>query len=156
MKSSGFGNRACAVGFVVTMAVSGCKNESKFEFDTLDVAPAREELSEFSLGQFRIPIPVADMTDHKKRIQRNRMQLDFELVALVPPKEEAKFADDWERHEGKIRDHVIRVCRNASSDELLEPDMTTLKAKLIDALASQMGDREVRQLLMSNVFSQPL
>jgi hypothetical protein len=146
----------CAAIGGFALAASGCKHESKFEFDVLDVAPAREELAELPLGEYRIPIPVSDVRGQEKRLPRNRMQLDFQLVALVPPGDEAKFADAWERHEGKIRDRVIQVCRNASSEELLEPEMTTLKAKLIDALASQMGEKEVRQLLMTDVVSQPL
>ena len=53
----------------------------------------------------------------------------------------------------EIRDHVIRVFRNASVDELQEPELDTLKARLMDALAAQIGEQEVRQLLITEVVS---
>jgi flagellar basal body-associated protein FliL len=78
------------------------------------------------------------------------------LYALVRPENKSHIADDWARHEGKIRDHVIRVCRNASVDELQEPELSTLKARLMDALAAQMGENDLRQLLITEVVSQKL
>jgi hypothetical protein len=135
---------------------SGCGARSGYEFDALDLAPPQEELSEFPLGEYRIPIPVADDRGQNQPAHRNRFQIDFHLYALVAPDKRSQVADAWDRHEGKIRDHVIRVCRNASVDELQEPELSTLKARLMDALATQMGDKDVRQLLITEVVSQEL
>jgi flagellar basal body-associated protein FliL len=134
----------------------GCTSQSSFEFDSLDLAPPQEELSEFSLGTYAIPIPVVVERTPNELEHRNRFQLDFQLVALVTPEHKAQLADDWARHEGKIRDHVIRVCRNASVDELQEPEFSTLKAQLMDALAAQIGEKQVRQLLITDPVSQEL
>ena len=41
----------------------------------------------------------------------------------------------------------------ASIDELQDPELSRLKARLIDALASQIGDHDVRQLLITDVVS---
>jgi hypothetical protein len=135
---------------------SGCGTHSSYEFDALDLAPPQEELSEFPLGEYRIPIPVAEDRGQNQPEHRNRFQIDFQLYALVTPEKRSQVADAWGRHEGKIRDHVIRVCRNASVDELHEPELSTLKARLIDALAAQMGENDVRQLLITEVVSQEL
>jgi hypothetical protein len=135
---------------------SGCGTHSTYEFDALDLAPPQEELSEFPLGEYRIPIPVAEVGGTSAPKHRNGFQLDFQLYALVTPDNRSQVADAWGRHEGKIRDHVIRVCRNASVDELREPELSTLKARLIDALAAQMGKNDLRQLLITDVVSQEL
>lgn len=147
---------ALFAGIVVFCSVGGCGSRSEFEFDALDLAPPQEELAEFSLGEYCIPIPVAEDRGHSRLSYRHRFQLDFELHALVSPAEQAQVADAWSRHEGKIRDQVIRVCRNATVDELQEPELGTLKARLIDALASQMGDQELRRLLFTEVASQEM
>jgi hypothetical protein len=147
--------RALAIGALTICIAVGCSSKSEFEYDALDLAPAQEELSEFMLGEYSIPIPVVEERGDVF-LHRNRFQLAFELYALVPPEKESSIADDWGRHEGKIRDHVIRVCRNASVDELQEPELSTLKARLMDALALQMGKQDVRQLLITEVVSQEL
>jgi hypothetical protein len=134
----------------------GCGSPAPFEFDSLDLAPPQEELSEFSLGEYRIPIPVAEDRGGNRLAHRNRFQIDFALFALITPRSRSQVADAWDRHEGKIRDHVIRVCRNATVDELQEPELSTLKARLMDALAAQIGDSDLRQLLITDVVSQRL
>jgi hypothetical protein len=141
--------------FAICLA-SGCGSSSTFEFDALDLAPPEEILNEFPLGEYRIPIPVMEEHGPDELIHRNRFQLDFQLFALVHPEQQSHIADAWARHQGKIRDHVIRVCRNASVAELQEPELSTLKAQLMDALAAQMGEKELRQLLITEVVSQAL
>jgi hypothetical protein len=136
-------------------ALSGCGSKSTFKFDQLDVNPVEEELSEFPLGKYQIPIPIeGDDSDSPKR--RNRFQFDFELFAVVSPKEEGQIADAWDRHEGVIRDQVINICRSASVEELREPELATLKARLTDVLASQLGEKRLRQLLIIDIISQEL
>src|SRR4051812_31742613 len=98
----------CAVA-VCFCALAGCGPKSSFKFDQLDVNHAEEELSEFSLGKYQIPIPIADENSGEAPKRRNRFQFDFELYAVVSPKEEGQIADAWERHEGVIRDQVINI-----------------------------------------------
>jgi hypothetical protein len=136
--------------------ITGCgAPPPAFEFDVLDAAPNVEELSEISLGEYRIPIPVVE---HRADIQpfRNRFQLDFELFALASPQEDAQIRAAWHRHRGKIRDRVIRVCRCATIDELRETELGTLKARLMDALCQQLGNKDLRQLLIAEIVSQDI
>jgi hypothetical protein len=137
-------------------AALGCNSKSKFKFDCMDILPAEEELNEFPLGQYKVPVPLADTPGHSRFGGCNRLQFDFELFALVSPKEQSQFNDAWTRHEGVIRDRVIDICRRATAEELMEPELSTLKARLTDALASQLGERRLRQLLINNVVSQEL
>jgi hypothetical protein len=123
-----------------------------FEFDKLDLVAAEEELEEFSLGEYAIPIPAAGQGSDVQAPKQNRIQMDFELYALVSPHEKSKLSDAWERHQGTIRDHVIRVCRNSPLEVLHEPELGTLKAKLKDALGPHFGD-DVHQLLITDVVT---
>jgi hypothetical protein len=146
----------CVVGCAVAQSLLGCGSPSTFQFDRLDISPARESFTEFSLGRYEIPVPIANdrTNDHGK--WTNRLLFEFELYALVTPDEASQLAGNWQRHEGKIRDRVIQVCRNAKLDELQEPELATLKARLMDAVQDQLGEREVRRLLMTEVISQEL
>jgi len=132
-------------------AAGGCGQKQEFQFDELDLVPEREQLTEFSLGKYAIPIPVSDGGPGSTHNRRNRFQFDFELIAVVQREHESQVADSWERHRGKISDRVIRVCRNASLDDLEE-----LKAHLMDAVQAQLGDKEIRQLVISEVKSREL
>src|SRR5688572_10829384 len=112
--------RAAAAMVAWTLAI-GCSSSPEFEFDKLDLVPTQEKLTEYSLGNYTIPIPVMEYQAQNQRAHRNRIQFQFELHALVTPEEKWQIADAWKRHEGAIRDRVIRVCRNASLDDLQEP-----------------------------------
>jgi len=142
-------------GGIVALFSLGCSKPPTFEFDELDVSRAHL-LSEFSLGKYQIPVPIARDRTNEQSPRRNRVRFDFELFALIAPEQTSAMADNWERHEGMIRDRVIRVCRNASLAELHEPELATLKARLMDALQAQLGEREVRRLLMTEVATEEL
>lgn len=133
----------------------GCGSDPKFEFDRMDLLPVKENLSEFPLGQYKIPIPVTDSNTDSAR-PRNRLQMDFQLYALVAPSEEAQLADAWKRHEGAIRNEVINVCRGASVRDLQEPELATLKARLANVLSARLGDKRLRQLLITDIACQEL
>ncbi len=133
--------------------ICGCGSGPEFKFDDLDVARAHEELTEFSLGRYAIPIPMANSGGGEQSTARNRFEFAFDLYALVSPKQESQFAAAWERHEGKVRDRVIAICRNASLEMLQEPELSTLKSHLTDAVQGQFGTVKVRRLLLTDVDS---
>jgi hypothetical protein len=137
-------------------ALSGCGSQPKFQFDRIDLLPAEENLSEFSLGQYKIPIPVVEEDSQGPAVRRNRFQFDFELYALVSPSDESQLAAAWNRHEGVIRNQVINICRSASISDLQEPELATLKTRLTNVLAAQLGEKRLRQLLITDVASQEL
>jgi hypothetical protein len=141
---------------ITVCGLSGCGSQPKFQFDRMDLLPAEENLSEFSLGQYKIPIPVVEEGAPGPAIRRNRFQFDFELYALVSRSDESQIADAWMRHEGVIRNQVINICRSASINDLQEPELATLKARLTNVLAARLGEKRLRQLLITDVASQEL
>ena len=141
-----------AFGFIVV----GCSSPPPFDFDSLGLVPAQEKLAEIPLGRYTVPIPAAmNQDDHEAR-RRNRFQFDFELYALVAPNQTAQIEDAWHRHEGQLRDRMMRVCRSVSIDDLAEPELATLRARLTDAVQAQLGENEIRQILITDVVSQEI
>ncbi|MCI0492767.1 MAG: flagellar basal body-associated FliL family protein [Planctomycetes bacterium] len=140
----------------VLLAVGGCSGPAPFDFDALGLVTSREDLTEFSLGRYAIPIPIVVDSNSEQPKRSNRFQFDFELHALVEPGRESQIAEVWERHEGELRDQVIRVCRKASVAELQDPELGALKSHLADLVQAQLGEVEVKQVLITEVMSQEL
>jgi hypothetical protein len=138
------------VAGAVCLALVGCGAPASYEFDELDLTPAHNDLVEVWLGHYEIPVPIARGFGAGS-ISRNRIELSFDLYALVTRDYESQLADLWHRHEGNIRDGVIRVCRNASLDDLQEPELATLKSHLTDAVQAQLGPKGIRRLMLTEV-----
>jgi hypothetical protein len=141
--------RGIAVGALL-MALVGCGAPPSYEFDELDLTPAHDDLVEFWLGHYEIPVPITRGFGANS-ISRNRIELSFDLHALVTREYKSQLTDLWDRHEGNIRDGVIRVCRNASLDDLQEPELATLKSHLTDAVQAQLGPKQIRRLMLTEV-----
>jgi hypothetical protein len=140
---------------VLLVAFVGCAKPPVWEFDELDVSRARL-LNEVSLGKFQIPLPINRDRADEQSPRRNSVRLDFELHAVVAPEHLSRVTHNWERHEGMVRDRVIRVCRSASLTELQEPELSTLKARLMDAVQAHLGEHDVRRLVMTDPVVQEL
>ena len=153
--TNGWVRMALLASFVCAGLV-GCESRTAFEFDALDLTPAQDEMAEFSLGHYAIPIPIAKPDGSSDGESRNRLVLTFDLFALVSPSEVPVLTDSWQRHEGNVRDCILRVCRNASTEELQEPELATLKSHLTDAVQDQLGSKSIHRLLISEVTSKEL
>jgi flagellar basal body-associated protein FliL len=141
--------------FAAVVAIAGCEAPPAFQFDEFDLVPTQDELTELSLGKYAIPIPLSQK-NRPASLRSNRVQLEFELHVLIARDQASRINDAWQRHHGNIRDRVIRVCRNASADQLAEPELATLKTHLMDAVQAQLGSKEIRQLLLTDIVSHPL
>jgi hypothetical protein len=142
--------RCVAVIAFALLSAPGCEKPPAWEFDELDVSRA-QLLNEVPLGQYAIPLPLRrDRVDVQSPL-RNCLRFDFELHAVVAPEHVSRVTHNWEIYEGTVRDRVIRVCRNASLAELQEPELSTLKSRLMDALQAHLGAQEIRRLLMTEV-----
>jgi flagellar basal body-associated protein FliL len=129
----------------------GCSSPASYEFDALDYSPNQDELSEFSLGHYAIPIPVNRVFGDDRKASLMQIEFAFDLYALVSPEFAPQIDDLWQRHEGKVRDRVIRICRNATWEDLQDPELATLKSRLVDAVQDQLGPRAVRRLIVSEI-----
>ncbi len=141
---------------LLAVSLAGCHSSPTYEFDELDSTLAQDELVEFSLGKYVIPIPLVRSYADNEGPKRNRVEFSFELHALIAADYESEITDLWDRHEGTIRDRVILVCRNATVDELQEPELATLKSHLTDVVQAELGSKRIRRLLISEVETRRL
>ncbi len=142
----------------IALLLPGCGSSEKGTnaFDEISRLPSREELVEIEIGRFVVPIPLV-LDDSAEKIEiDNLIQLDFKLVAVVLPKHEASVRHLMKRHAGKIRDEVMRVCRNTSRDDILESEWSTLKAHLLDAIQPLLGGTVVRRMAIPHKVIDPL
>lgn len=144
-----------AAGLLVVAAI-GCGPKEDFEFDELDLTPAQDELIEFSLGKYVIPVPLLRSSGSGDGVKRNRVEFSFALYALVTSDCKKRLAGQWKRHEGKLRDRIILICRNATIEDLQEPELATLKTHLTDAVHAELGSNCIRRLLISEVITRKL
>ena len=150
------GRRALAMLAIVSVCAGGCGGGGSGRFEELGSAPEQEEFVEVLLGSFMVPVPaVVESPDERPR-KLNLVQFQFDLYALVQPDQQDELERLKSRHDGRIRDEVIRICRHTRVDDLSEPDLTTLKLHLLEATRPLLGGAMLRRLLVTNVLSNPL
>ena len=141
---------AAACGLIIA-ATLGCGTPASYEFDELDLSPTQDELIEFSLGHYAIPVPIHQAFGDEAVVTHTQIEFAFDLHSLVTPDFASQIDDRWERHQGKVRDRVIRICRNASWEDLQDPELATLKSRLVDAVQDQLGPRAARRLMITEI-----
>lgn len=151
---------ACASCWLASVLIllPGCGGGEKGPnaFDEISRLPSREKLVEIDLGKFVVPIPLVLDNSIEEIKTDNLIQLTFTLVAVVVPKHVASVEKLRDRHAGKIRDEVMRVCRNTSRDDVLESEWTTLKSHLLDATQPLLGGTVVRRIIIPHKIVEPL
>ena len=98
-----------------------------------------------------MPVPIVLESATERFEPDNLIQIEFTLFAVVDPDRVSMVKRVRERNEGRIRNRVIRVCRNTPRDDLLEPELTTLKAHLLDDLQPLIGGPAVRRVGVRHV-----
>lgn len=166
-RGSASGRRTNCNGFsmrrtipVVTIATLlavpvGCDETA--ESNAPEVLQANEELAEVDVGEFRIPLAAVDQRSAPESSLpgRNALLLRFRLFAVVPPHREDDVASRIQTHRARLREEVIRTCREATLDELDEPALITLKGELHQVLGRYFGPQHLRQIIMTNVLLEP-
>lgn len=126
------------------------------DYSDLEAVVLREKLIEVDLGHFDIPVPIEVVDENGQRTVANMIQLKFSLHALVVPDEAKKVARIGERDEGQLRDRVISACRNASVGELMDPQKSTLRARLRDSTQPLFEGDTIRRMVLNDFISEPL
>lgn len=148
---------AAVSSFLLTTALVGCaEKESDPMLTEIGLLPARESLVEVPIGSFLLPVPIFFEDATTLLEVSNLIQLDFDLVAIVEPEHKSRVERYRDRHGGRLRDEVIRVCRNTSRDDLMESEWSTLKAHLLDATQPLLGGLGVRRLATPRIIKEPL
>ncbi|TWT96708.1 hypothetical protein Pla108_24820 [Botrimarina colliarenosi] len=144
---------ALALVLFPSVVVIGCgEGDAPTAFDNITRLPTREEFVEIEIGTFVVPVPMVLESATERFEPDNLMEVEIDLFVVVDPHEVRQVKKLTKRNEGRIRDRVISVCRNTTRDDLLEAQMATLKAHLLDAVQPLLGGPAVRRIGLRRVI----
>ena len=110
-----------------------------------------------TLGRFDIPISASHTPSNgSKYVQQIDeqglvwMRLQFELTAETTPALEQAVLAAAEQRRGALNDSVLTIIRTSSVEELADPRLATVNARLSEALRPILGEGHVRQLVFND------
>jgi hypothetical protein len=147
---------ACAA-----MLGAGCAEEESARLvdflDELEFDVPLETATYVSLGRYDIPISASGgagsaSTFVTKFAEQGLvwMRLQFELTAETTPAQEKELLKLVEKHRGALSDSVLTVVRTSTVDELSDPRLMAINAKLTDMARPILGEELVRQLVLND------
>lgn len=123
----------------------GCGSHETSPFEHFEQLPTVAQLVTVDLGEYVIPIPI-EPGSTATPTAATQVQIEFRLHAAVLPEHEGVLTNNYQRLEGRLRDRVIHVCRHATADELLDPELSALKTQLADSLKPFIGNARIERL----------
>ncbi len=129
----------------VQVPLLGCGASQPSPFERFERLPTVQQLETVDLGEFVVPVPV-EVSSDASPIAPTQVQIEFFLHAAVLPEHLRSLKSNTVRLEGRLRDKVIEVCRNTAVEDLLDPQLTTLKARLADSLTPFIGDAHIERI----------
>lgn len=144
---------------VAPLAVlAGCGGDAPVQFTINEQEMGRiaEELVEIPLGQYEVPVPAPYADDSAQTRYKTALLFRFRLDALVEPHESGSTARLIGRNKNSLRDRVMTTCRNSSVNELLDPQLTAFRARVLDEIQPLFEGHLVRRLVITEVLTDPM
>ncbi len=145
------------------LALPGCRVVDRSPrladyLDELEFDVPLESASYVTLGEYDIPIAATRRSEAEAAkgpdaapAEVVMMRLQFELTAETAPPYEKKVADAAERHRGALNDAVLTTVRTSTVEELSDPRLATVKARLSEITRPMLGEDMVRQLVLNRL-----
>ncbi len=137
----------------LALGLCGCARESA-GFD--DEAWARRmsgELVEVPIGKYRVTLSMP-YQDREIPVFEAGMCLEFTLDALVLPDDQPLFEKLLEERHDEFNDELIRVCRNASWEDLSDPNVSLIKGSLRAVSDEIFKPNLVKKFVISDLSTQ--
>lgn len=94
----------------------------------------RLRIEEVEIGEFRVTLPRNDRTSELTEV-------DLRIFGLSPRYKINEIERELEEREYAIRDNTLKVLRNLTHDDLVDPDLDTIRDQLL-VLYNQLLDEE--------------
>jgi hypothetical protein len=146
-----WGGRFAAAFACAVLVGCGGSEPTKIEFDEISRLPHRERQVEVRLGRFVIPAPLTLNDTRRETVELHLLRVSFDLYAMVDPEDVKQVKNFRKANEGRMRERVIQVCRGTTREDLFEPEWTTLKAHLLDAVQPMLGGAAVKRLSTTRI-----
>ena len=79
------------------------------------------------------------------------MRLQFKLMAETAPPYEKAVLEASKRHRGAMNDAVLTVVRTSTVEELADPRLAAVRARLGEITRPMLGEDRVRQLMLDEL-----
>ena len=154
--------RLCAIlaggSLIALFGCDGVKSGRLVDYlDELEFDVPLETATYVSLGRFDIPIATShDSNRASKFVQQidDRgmvwMRLQFELTAETMPQQEKAVLEAAEKHRGTLNDAVLTIVRTSTIDELADPRLAAVNARISEVARPLLGESRVRQLVFND------
>jgi hypothetical protein len=150
-----------AIASGALIAFAGCDGAQSGRLvdylDELEFDVPLESATYVSLGRFDIPIATSkESTPASKFVQQFDergmvwMRLQFELTAETMPQHEKAVLEAAEKHRGTLNDAVLTIVRTSTVDELADPRMAAVHARISEVVRPLLGESRVRQLVFND------
>ena len=157
------GWRRLPAGLVVcaVLVAAGCGGEESARLvdylDELEFDVPAETAAHVSLGRYEFPIAAsASSAGGSKFVHeveeegRTETRLQFEVTAETTPLKEKKLEKAAANHRGGVSDAVLTVLRTSTMDELTDPRLSAVRARLTERTRPMLGEDLVRQLRLND------
>ena len=157
--------RMCTViacGALVAAAGCGSAKSGRLVdyLDELEFDVPLETAAYVSLGRFDIPIATSKASTRTSKFVQQIddgatvwMRLQFELTAETTPQQEKAVAEAAEKHRGILNDAVLTIVRTSTVDELADPRLAAVHARISELARPLLGEGRVRQLVLYDANS---
>ncbi|MBA3483422.1 MAG: hypothetical protein H0T51_16555 [Pirellulales bacterium] len=150
-----------ALALCAAVLGAGCAGEESARLvdflDELEFDVPLETAAYVSLGRFDIPISAQGGAGKASAFVQEIadqglvwMRLQFELTAETTPAQEKELLEVAERHRGALSDAVLTAVRTSTVDELADPHLSAINAKLTDVVRPILGEELVRQFVLND------
>ena len=149
---------AAACALALAAGCDGGKSGRLIDYlDELEFDVPLETAAYVTLGRFDIPIAAshdaAPLSKFMQQIDERGtvwMRLQFELTAETTPQHEKAVAKAAEEHQGALNDAVLTIVRTSTVEELADPRLTAVHARISEAVQPLLGEGRVRQLVFND------
>jgi hypothetical protein len=149
---------ALAVCAILAVGCGGAESTRLIDYlDELEFDVPLETAKYVSLGRFDVPVSTtataaagSAFVEEVAHGDMVWMRLQFELTAetTLPYEETLKAAA--EKHRGALNDAVLTVVRTSTMDELSDPRLAAVNARLTEMVRPILGEEAVRQFVLND------
>lgn len=109
----------------------------------------RTQLEEVPIGYFRTTLP-------RQAVEATSMEVELELFGTSVRYKAPEVRQAIEREEYRLRQAVLWAIRQITDEEIADPDLTTLRQRLLEAVNSELSETPIESLGIRQVRFIPL
>jgi len=140
--------RTATLIVLLAIALPGCADsqaQKQQRAETPEQEKAKTQV-EVDLGEYRFKTlrPASGAT----------LKMSFHLHGVIDREDVEQFAQLWKTHRLRVRDQVLVTVRSSEWQELSNPDLTMLRARILWWVNKALGEEIVRKVILSRYWQE--